>query len=60
MPIVTGRDNVNVTTDGPDQTVHNGLVNAIQNVTTAATDPLHTTVTAVLNTQYVTTTLNSD
>ena len=50
---------MNVTTDGPDQTVHNGLVNAIQNVTTAATDPLHTTVTAVLNTQYVTTTQNS-
>ena len=30
-----------------------GQVNAIQNVTTSATDLLHTTVTAVLNTQYV-------
>jgi len=42
-----------VTTAGPDQIVPTGLVNVIQNVTTAATDLLHTTVTAALSMPYV-------
>jgi hypothetical protein len=42
---------------GPDQIVPTGMLSVIQNVTTAVTDLLHTTVTAALNMPYVITTL---
>jgi len=51
----TGLENVNVTTAGPDPTVQTTMANVIANVTTAATDQAHMTVTAVLRMPYVTT-----
>ena len=50
---------MNATTAGPDQTVQTTMANVIANVTTAATDQLHMTVTAVLSTPYVTTMLKT-
>jgi len=60
MPTVTGKDNVNVTRAGPDQTVQTMMVYVIANVITAAMDQQHMTVTAVLKMPFVTTMQTSD
>jgi len=44
---------------GPDQTAQTTMANVIANVTTAAMDQVHMTVTAVLKMPYVTTMPNS-
>ena len=45
---------------GPDQTAQTTMANVIANVTTAAMDQVHMTVTAVLKMPFVTTMQTSD